>query len=236
MFLHTTPLIGCLEAHSLKCFSDLAKWMLKEVRQRETGGKAEGGGGIKEKWKQKLAGAGQAFLFCSRQAVLFIGGGGGRLLQTEQSKVERPPFSSVGLFPVGRLCAGWMAAFWGNPSSYWAESEGWAWLARRWDTATAQQYNVCHCFGLGGKERDREKVTEDGGGGSGSVWFGQEGEVFLWWERENQKEPEEVDWEKKKKKAGAGEEERWGERQVSFTVLHWCIDLCLFMILHYSQD
>lgn len=50
--------------------------------------------------------------FCWGNVVLFIGGGGGRPLQTGQSKEgEQPPFSFVGLFPVGRLCAGWMAAF-----------------------------------------------------------------------------------------------------------------------------
>lgn len=57
---------------------------------------------------------------CGGTAVLFIGGGGRRPPQMEWSKggeqqrQQHPTplsLSFVGLFPVGRLCAGWMAAF-----------------------------------------------------------------------------------------------------------------------------
>lgn len=65
--------------------------------------------------------------------------------------------------------------------------------------------------------------------------------------RENQKEIEEMSLTEKKhggvakdeNKDEVGEEELWGEGRwgdrSSFTVLRY-IDLCLFMILHYSQD
>lgn len=82
-------------------------------------------------------------------------------------------------------------------------------------------------------------MTEDGGR-VGLFDFGREGrktEVFCGGRREKQNKIERVErgkmqaWLEKRRKAGKGEK----KRQVFFTVLR-CIDLCLFMILHYSQD
>lgn len=72
--------------------------------------------------------------------------------RTEQRR-RAAPFSFVGLFPVGRLCAGWMAAF----------EETRAAIELKVKAQQLQHYNVCHCRGQRGKEKGEERVTEDGG-------------------------------------------------------------------------
>lgn len=75
----------------------------------------ESEGGIKERCKQKLAGADQPPpppLFVLRQRCIIYRRWWTQAASdgTEQRR-RAAPFSFVGLFPVGRLCAGWMAAF-----------------------------------------------------------------------------------------------------------------------------
>lgn len=97
------------------------------------------------------------------------------------------------------------------------------WLARTETQATLQHYNVCHCCGQRGKEKDRkrERVTEDWGGNSGSVWFWQEWkerkkECLLWCRKEIERVEEGVE---KTRKGGKCKKKK-KKRQVSFTVLH----------------
>lgn len=84
----------------------LVKSEVKEVSGMEIGAARAG----RERWKQRLAGAGQGFSFCRGSAVLFIGGGGGRPLQTERSKEGEQPLSLLWVYSqwAGFVLAGWL--------------------------------------------------------------------------------------------------------------------------------
>ena len=92
------------------CCCGLVKCEVKEVRRRETG--REGGReGIKERWKQRLAGAGHGFFLSRQRCIIYRRWWRQAASDGAEQRRRAAPFSFVGLFPVGRLCAGWMAAF-----------------------------------------------------------------------------------------------------------------------------
>lgn len=66
---------------------------------------------IKERWKQGLAGTGQDFLLLRQRCIIYRRWWRQSASDRAEQRRQAAPFSFVGLFPVGRLCADWMAAF-----------------------------------------------------------------------------------------------------------------------------
>lgn len=56
-------------------------------------------------------GAGQAFFLLRQGCIIYRRWWRQAASDRAEQRRRAAPFSSVGLFPVGRLCAGWMAAF-----------------------------------------------------------------------------------------------------------------------------
>lgn len=93
-------------------FKVLLFWFSK-IRGKggEEKGKGRGREGIKERWKQRLAGAGQGFFLLRQRCIIYRRWWRQAASDGAEQRRRAAPFSFVGLFPVGRLCAGWMAAF-----------------------------------------------------------------------------------------------------------------------------
>lgn len=109
------------------------------------------------------------FSFCWGGVVLFIGGGAGRPLQTEQSKVGEQPLSLLWVYSqwAGFVLAGWL------PLRKPRQLLSWKWrlgltLSHR-DTATT----TLQCLSLLQPEWERKgwRESDRDWGTSGSVWF-----------------------------------------------------------------
>lgn len=75
-------------------------------------GKGEGQReGLKKRWKRRLEGAGQAFFLLRQRCIIYRRWWRQAASDGAEQRRQAAPFSFMGLFPVGRLCAGWMAAF-----------------------------------------------------------------------------------------------------------------------------
>lgn len=90
--------------------SGLVKWEVKRWGEGKQG-KGRGREGIKGRWKQRLAGAGQGFFLLRQRCIIYRRWWRQAASDGAEQRRRAAPFSFVGLFPVGRLCAGWMAAF-----------------------------------------------------------------------------------------------------------------------------
>lgn len=90
--------------------------MCSKIRGKRGEGKGKRGTGrgregIKERWKLRLAGAGQGFFLLRQRCIIYRRWWRQAASDGAEQRRRAAPFSFVGLFPVGRLCAGWMAAF-----------------------------------------------------------------------------------------------------------------------------
>lgn len=178
--------------------------------------RGESEGEIKERWKQKLAGADQPPhplpLFVLRQrCIIYRRWWTQGRLRWNGAKEASSPFLFCGSIPSGQALCWLDGCLWGNPGSYWAESEGRAWLTL---AETQQHYSNTMSVTAAAREEkkktERERVTEDRGN-SGSVWFWQEGErracfFFLW--RGKRKSERNGRNELKKKRGGKARDEK----------------------------
>lgn len=82
---------------------------VSEIRGKR--GDKEGSRGIKERGKQRLVGAGLGFFLWRQRCIIYRRWWRQAASDGAQQRRRAAPFSFVGLFPVGRLCAGWMAVF-----------------------------------------------------------------------------------------------------------------------------
>lgn len=150
-------------------FTALVFWFSKIRRKRgeEKGNGGRGGSeGVRERWKQRLAGAGQGFFLLRQRCIIYRRWWRQAASDRAEQRRRAAPFSFVGLFPVGRLCAGWMAAFEETRAAIELRVKaGPDSPALRHSNTTALQ-----CLSLLWPERKRKerRVTEDGGN-SGSV-------------------------------------------------------------------
>lgn len=139
--------------------------------------------GIKERWKQKLAGAGQAFFLVRWCCIIYR-----RWWRLSGAKEASSPFLFCGPIPSGQALCWLDGCLWGNPGSYWAQSEGRAWLAH---TETQQHYsNTMSVTTVAREEKKRtEREWQRMGEIVGVFDSGRKGRwgLFLWWEKERKK-------------------------------------------------
>lgn len=143
---------------------------------------------------------------------------------TEQRR-RAAPFSFVGLFPVGRLCAGWMAAFEETQAAIELRVKA----GRDSPLLRHSNTTVTQCLSLPRPERKRKRQKEREWQRTGEIVgvfdFDRKGrgECFFCGEgRENQKEMEEMSWKKCGGKARDEKKDGGEETGLLYSApLHW---------------
>lgn len=134
----------------------LLKSEVKEVRRRRQG-KGSAIARIKARWKQWLAGARLDFFLLRQRCIIYRRWWRQAASDGAEQRRRAAPFLFCGSIPSGQALCWLDGCLWGNPCSYWAESEGRTRLAR---TETQQRYSSTMSVTAMAGEQKKRMETE----------------------------------------------------------------------------